>query len=167
MQISIATSQFENKYQSSWLFCCVNQIKSIQSSHHFLVIHNATVATRVGTGSFEPCGRSANRNGQLLWVKLTGHSSCNSSQVHVSYWTRSHFFFRHKVVSVVPKSDENFQLLKSFEQQGVIKFWTEPSTLNRPASFQVSSSQYELISGVLADQGLTPTVLITDIQEWV
>ncbi|EFX84965.1 hypothetical protein DAPPUDRAFT_194294 [Daphnia pulex] len=73
----------------------------------------------------------------------------------------------HKVVSILPKSKENVQMLESFERKGLIKYWTQPSGLNRFASIQISAGNFELISNILAEQGLSPTILIDNIQELI
>lgn len=74
-------------------------------------------------------------------------------------------FYRHKVVSVLPNSEDNLRVLESFERQGMIKYWIKPAGLSRLASFQISASDFELVSNVLAEQALSPIVLIDNIQE--
>lgn len=69
------------------------------------------------------------------------------------------------VVRVIPKNDGGLQLLRNFENQGIIKFWSEPSGVNRPVSFQITNARFELLSGILATQSMEPTVLVTDVQE--
>ncbi|XP_032791934.2 carboxypeptidase B [Daphnia magna] len=73
----------------------------------------------------------------------------------------------HKVVSVLPKSEKGLRTLENFERQGTIKYWIHPAGLNRPASFQISASDFELVSNVLAEQALSPIVLIDNIQELI
>ena len=81
----------------------------------------------------------------------------NKSFVEISY--------SHKVVSVLPKSEESLQMLESFERKGLITYWNKPSGLNRLASIQISAGNFELISNILAEQALSPTILIDNIQE--
>lgn len=57
------------------------------------------------------------------------------------------------------------QLLHVLEQQGHIKFWIEPSALNRAVSFQISGNVYKQLQPIFVREAMSPTVLITDIQE--
>lgn len=75
------------------------------------------------------------------------------------------FVNRYKVISVLPKSEGDLQLLEDFESKGYIRYWNEPSVLNRQTSFQIPPSEYELIFSILAEQDLNPTILINDVQE--
>ena len=65
----------------------------------------------------------------------------------------------------MPKFEKNLRLLESFEREGAIKYWIEQSGLNRPTDFQISAKYFELLSGLLAEQALSPTILIDNIQE--
>ena len=72
---------------------------------------------------------------------------------------------RQQVIQVVPKSAKSMQVLQKLEKQGLIKFWNEPSSLNRAASFQISANMYQQLSTLLTEHNLNPSLLISDIQE--
>ena len=73
--------------------------------------------------------------------------------------------YRQQVIQVVPKSAKSMQLLQKLEKQGLIKFWNEPFSLSRAASFQISANMYQQLSILLTEHNLNPSLLISDIQE--
>ena len=55
--------------------------------------------------------------------------------------------------------------MEDLESKAYIKYWNEPTGLNRQTSFHISPDDYELIFSILAEQDLNPTILINDVQE--
>lgn len=72
---------------------------------------------------------------------------------------------RHSVVGVVPTTETSMQLLHVLEQQGHIKFWKEPTALNRLVSFEISEKVYKQVRPIFAREAMSPITLIKDIQK--
>jgi len=90
----------------------------------------------------------------LVLLALIGVAVCD--RVH---------FDGDKVFRVVPKSAEQVKMLRKWEEQDNLDFWTEISAIGRPTDIHVPKNAVESIDHKLEAFGFAYTVLIEDLEK--
>ena len=71
--------------------------------------------------------------------------------------------FRYQVISVIPKTIEDFEMLKTLQDNPYLDFWTEIG-LNRPVDIMVVPHfRFEFVE-ILKMQGIENSLLIPNVQ---
>ena len=71
--------------------------------------------------------------------------------------------YRYQVISVIPKTIEDFEMLKTLDDHPYLDFWTEIG-LNRPVDIMVLPHfRFDFVE-ILKNQGMENSVMIPNVQ---
>ena len=74
--------------------------------------------------------------------------------------------YRYQVISVIPKTIEDFEMLKTLDDHPYLDFWTEIG-LNRPVDIMVVPHfRFDFVE-ILKNQGMENSVMIPNVQYFI